>query len=121
MQIVIATTRMDALKTFAEALCAKAGADLVRTGSGAETLEKVREAAPALVVVDENLPDFKAFALVSELLMVNAMINTATVSSLSDADFHEASEGLGILAPVPVNPGAADGEKLAEILEGVTF
>jgi hypothetical protein len=37
------------------------------------------------------------------------------VSALDAEAFHEASEGLGILAPVPVKPTAADGTALAEV------
>lgn len=38
--------------------------------------------------------------------MINAMVNTAVVSPLSDEEFHEASEGLGILVRLPLEPGA---------------
>ena len=44
-----------------------------------------------------------------------ALINLAVVSSLSGEEFHEASEGLGILAQVPPEPTAADGKMLADV------
>jgi hypothetical protein len=48
--------------------------------------------------------------------MTNAMINLAVVSSLSHEDFHEASEGLGILVQLPPSPGEEDGSKLFETI-----
>jgi hypothetical protein len=39
---------------------------------------------------------------VEKLVLTNPMINCAAVSSLSSKDFHAASEGLGILMPMPV-------------------
>jgi hypothetical protein len=49
---------------------------------------------------------------VPELLMVNAMVNTAVVSPLSDQEFHEASEGLGVLARLPLMPDKRDAARL---------
>ena len=51
--------------------------------------------------------------------MVNAMVNTAVVSPLSDEEFHEASEGLGILGRLPNEPGMNDaGELLRKLQNG---
>jgi hypothetical protein len=60
--------------------------------------------------------------LVQKLLMVNAMVNTAVVSPLSEAEFHDASEGLGVLGRLPGEPevGAAADliERLKKMLGG---
>ena len=69
-----------------------------RVHSGTEALAAVRAACPHLVVVDSDLPDTDPLGLVKKLLMVNAMINTAVISPLSEEQFHEASEGLGVVA-----------------------
>jgi hypothetical protein len=49
------------------------------------------------------------------------MVNCAAVSSLVSEDFHEQSEGLGILMQLPVRPGQEHAEillgKLKSILE----
>jgi len=39
--------------------------------------------------------------LVREIISANAMVNTAVVSPLCDADFHDKSEGLGVLCRLP--------------------
>ena len=50
--------------------------------------------------------------LVQKLLMVNAMVNTAVLSPLSGAQFHEASEALGILGRLPEEPDKSDAVEL---------
>ena len=50
--------------------------------------------------------------------MVNAMVNTAVVSPLSDEEFHEVSEGLGILGRLPNEPGMSDAGAAAQAKNG---
>jgi hypothetical protein len=47
------------------------------------------------------------------------MINCAAISSLSHKDFHEASEGLGVLMQLPESPGRDDAAKLLEHLKTI--
>jgi len=44
------------------------------------------------------------------------MITCASVSSLSPEDFHEASEGLGLMAQLPIQPGKEHAEELLQRL-----
>ena len=68
------------------------------------------------MIIDADLPDMAPLDLVQKLLIVNAMVNTAVVSPLSDEEFHEASEGLGILGRLPNDPGMNDaGEMLHKL------
>ncbi len=43
----------------------------------------------------------------------------AAISSLSSKDYHEESEGLGVLMQIPVNPGSEDGEKVLVYLNKI--
>jgi len=54
-----------------------------------------------------------------KLIRVNPMINSAVLSSLSSDEFHEASEGLGIFAQLPLRPAKADAEKLLKGLRNL--
>ena len=65
-----------------------------------------------LVVTDEELGDMTGLELAYKLLSINPMINCAAVSPLSHDDFHEVSEGLGLLAQLPLQPGAKQAEEL---------
>jgi hypothetical protein len=69
------------------------------------------------VVVDSQLPDFKPLDLALEIIKVNAMVQTAVVSSLPDEDFHEQSEGLGVLARIPPDPSAEDAVEVIGMLK----
>jgi DNA-binding response OmpR family regulator len=123
LQIVLATVRPKAWQEFAQALVSTSGVQLKQVASGAEALEVVRRAGPHLVIIDSALPDAAPLSLVRELLMVNAMVNTAVVSPLSDEEFHEASEGLGVLGRLPEAPTPNDADdllqKLRMILGGI--
>ncbi len=112
LRIVLATGRPKALQAFAAALSSDPEVQLEQVVSGTATLEAVRTSAPHLVIIDADLPDTAPLDLVQKLLMINALVNTAVVSPLSDEEFHEVSEGLGILGRLPDAPGRSDATDL---------
>lgn len=110
MLVIVATPELAGLEGFTKGL-SDSGAEVVHARSGMAALEMAKVRAPALVVVGEKLPDFRSFELVSTLTRVNAAINSAVMSSLSPEQFHEDSEGLGVmtqLAPRPMEQDALD-------------
>lgn len=113
MHVLIVTRRIDELADFSHALTEGSGLDIRFTDSWANALAVARDMPPAFAVLDEGLENGPPLELARSLMRVNAMINLAVVSPLAGEAFHEASEGLGILASVPVRPGAADGAALA--------
>ncbi|MFH1914204.1 MAG: hypothetical protein ABIK45_08010 [Pseudomonadota bacterium] len=115
MLIVIASPRGQELGPFLAPLKHLKGCELVFAPTGSATLEIVRAGAPSFVIIDQGLPDADPLKLVTDIMMVNAMVNTAVVSPLSEEEFHEASEGLGILAAIPPAPDTSDGKRVAEI------
>ena len=119
LRILLATARPEIMHPFSEALSSDPRVRLQHVVSGADALDAVRASAPDLVVIDFDLPDFKPLDLVSQLIMVNAMVNTAVVSPLSDLEFHEASEGLGVLGRLPVVPGKGEAADLLQKLRRV--
>ncbi|MCK9376634.1 MAG: response regulator [Syntrophobacterales bacterium] len=119
LHIVLASARPKAMQAFAAALSSDQEVKLENVVSGAEALEAVRTTAPHLVIIDADLPDTAPLDLVQKLLMVNALVNTAVVSPLSEEEFHEASEGLGILSGLPTEPGRSDAEGLLRKLRAV--
>ncbi|OIQ49968.1 Response regulator receiver domain protein [Pseudodesulfovibrio hydrargyri] len=119
MAIVLATARPEALTGFAEGLAKESGQDVAVAPDGKTALDRVASKAPALVVIDEGLPDHKPLDLVREIMMVSAMTLTAVVTSMSEEQFHEEAEGYGVLMPLPTTPGAQDGVELAKRMSGI--
>lgn len=72
-----------------------------------------------LAIVDEQLGDMAGIAFTKQLVKINPLINTAIVSALTDEEFHEATEGLGVLLQLPTEPGKKDAEALLAILKKI--
>jgi DNA-binding response OmpR family regulator len=118
MRILIVTARP---ATFADFLAAlqQRGVEVILASTAGAATELAKTRSPALCVVDDSLADAGPFALVAGLMRANAFLHTAVVTDLSPEDFHEAGEGLGILMPLPRQPGAAEAEALLETLATV--
>jgi len=117
--ILIVTADRARLDAFAKALAADLACQVRWAGSGAEALASVKADAPLAAVIDEHLADTGGLDLVRRLLPINAMIHTALRSGLDPEAFHETSEGLGILAQLPLTPGAAEAQGLSGQLRAV--
>ena len=115
MHILIVTRRALELAPFADALEQATGLALRFTDGWTNAKATFKTLPPAFVVLDEGLRGGPPLELAKQLIQVNAMVNIAVVSPLAPEDFHEASEGLGILAQVPENPTAQDGQALAKV------
>jgi len=92
---------------------------LSRAASGQEALAIIGRENVDTAVVDEKLADGDGLLFVRELMKVNPLINCALISSLSPADFHEATEGLGVFMQLPANPGAEQAEKMLQLIESI--
>lgn len=87
--------------------------------SGGKALDKISNSPVDLVVTDEKLGDMTGLELGLKMLSINPMVNCAAISSLSHEDFHEASEGLGLLAQLPPQPGEKEAEALVQQLREI--
>lgn len=90
------------------------------TADAAATLARVKAARPDLLIVDARLEGRDGFELCRKVLQVDAFVNMAAVSDLDDDEFHEASEGLGLVGRLPSRPAVADLERLLDLLDGVS-
>lgn len=80
--------------------------------SGGNAIARIDKESFDLVVTDENLGDMTGLEFIEKVISIKPMVNCAATTSLLPADFHEASEGLGILMSLPVRPGQEQAEKL---------
>lgn len=117
-EVMIVTSRPDAWSGFAEALAADTGANVSWAKDGPKAMERMKQVTVDLAVLDQETTG-PAKEMIRALLEVSALTHTATVSALSDSQFHEAFEGLGVLARLPLDPGADEAKDLATRLKGV--
>ncbi len=73
-----------------------------------------REQKPHLVIIDQEIRDKNPLDLVMELLTVNAMINTTMITSMDADEWHEKSEGLGMMSPISDSPKEKEALALLE-------
>ena len=96
------------------------GAEVVSAADGKAGLEELNAKPIDLVIVDEQLGDMTGIDFVKQVVKVKPLVNSAVVSILSAEDFHEATEGLGVLMQLPHRPQAGDAERLLAILTRIS-
>ena len=74
------------------------------------------ETPPDLIIVDETLTTIDGLALVRELLEKNAFFSIAVASDRPPDEFHEVSEGLGVVMQLGDPPGTDDVRKVMDYL-----
>ena len=118
--IMIATSKVNGLSELVSMLTLKTDVEGFRVESGKMALDAAEKLTPDLIVIDEQLDDMSGLDLAQRVLSVNAFINTALVSSLSDEDFHEASEGLGVLMKLSPEPVKNEADILLKKLASIS-
>jgi DNA-binding NarL/FixJ family response regulator len=119
IRLLLVTPHKNSLLELALAMEKYDDVELTWTGSGQKALDKLSETSVDLVVIDKDLGDMTGLEFAKKLLRVNPMINSAVLSSLPSHEFHEASEGLGVFAQLPLRPAKKDAEKLLKGLKNL--
>gem|GEM_PF-165059 len=119
LKLLVVTSKENRLAELISTLSAHEEVNLSVADSGKKALDMVSNTLYDLVTVDEALQDMTGLELVEGIVRINAMINCAAVSTLSPDDFHEASEGLGLVAQLPAEPKQQDAEDLLERLKAI--
>lgn len=116
-QILIVTSQEKNFSGFMDGLKQNKTVTIITAGSAKEALDSLSPALPDLIIIDEEVEKTPGLVIARAILMKNAMVNQAVVSRLSSEEFHEASEGLGIMAQLPPEPDAVQAKIVLEILE----
>jgi DNA-binding response OmpR family regulator len=111
--------RDQASLTALKAGLAKSDVQIIRAESGGIGLSMIAEDNFDLVVAAENIGDMTGLEFIRAIVAKRPMVNCAAVSSLTPEDFHEASEGLGILMQLPVRPGQEHADMLLGQLKNI--
>ncbi len=111
-KLLLVTRDKNSFSAIASAFVSYGDVELLWADSGSAVLDLISNAPVDLVVADEDCGDMSGLDLAFKMLSVNPMINCAVLSALTHDDFHEASEGLGLLAQLSLQPDAEQAEDL---------
>ena len=114
-RILIVTKHADNFFKLAKGLSAEKIYDVLWANSVAAA-QSAAFGLMDLIIIDENLDERSGLSIAKDLIRVNALAQLALVSELSPEKFHEAAEGLGILAKLPPYPDENDAERLLNAL-----
>jgi two-component SAPR family response regulator len=118
-QCIIVTSRAGDFKEFAGGVAQHGAVEVIWEQSGEKALKHIAGGKTDLVVVDETLRDMTGTEWIRKAVKINPAVNTVAVSSLSAGNFHETTEGLGILFQLPVHPEKYHGEEVLRQLERI--
>lgn len=119
IKILLATPDRSSMSDLASTLERHDDVEVSWAQAGKQALAIIKDIAFHLVVANERLGDMTGFEFAEKLTFVNPMVNCALISSLSTERFHEAGEGLGLLAQLPVHPGKQQAEDLLQNLKKI--
>lgn len=105
MDVALVTRRKSELSILGSALKGR-GVELECFADADDLLGVARVRSWSAVIVDGLAAPFRE--TVERLVEVNASLNTAVITDLEPAAFHDAGEGLGILCALPAQPSAGD-------------
>lgn len=114
--IILVSERTDQFGDFIDGLREDRNVILRIPGTAEEAVALARAEKSVLVVVDNQTRENSALGLVQRIIKANAFAYTAVLSDRSDEEFHHLSEGLGILAKLPICPGKAEAGRLLDQL-----
>ena len=118
MELLLVTPRPEAWNECLPVL-QREGNTLQQAASLEDATPIIRDTPPVLAILDLGLEGKALRQAVIDIMMINASVHTAVVSDMDPDEFHEATEGLGILMPLPTSPKAGDAERLLKALAGV--
>lgn len=94
------------------------GIQIARTGQ--DILDLMDRTTIELVIVDEEVDGTSGEQLVRQIVSKNPLVYCCLVSSLPHDDFHEQTEGLGVLMQLSPNPGSDEVFKMLDRLEKIS-
>lgn len=119
LRILLASDASQRLESLAASFKKIAETELFRADSTAEVLELLKIKDITLVVVDEELRDTDGLTLVKMLARQHPFVSCVLVSLLPADEFHEETEGLGVLMHLPSPPGTESAQSILEHLSAI--
>lgn len=108
------------ISDYSSILTEEFGITITSVERGVNALDAIRNQSFCLAIVDEKLPDYTGLEFVEALVQVNPMMLCAVISDQTADQFHESSEGLGVLSQLPSSPTQEDVNSLLQKLGRIT-
>ena len=119
LKLLFVSNRVESFSEFVSALKENDKNELLYAESGETALKLIKDNAIDLVITDEETGDMSGLDFARRLISLNPMINCAAMSSLPEKEFHEVSEGLGLMNHLPANPERSDAEDVLKNLRRI--
>jgi two-component SAPR family response regulator len=119
LKLLLVSNNIESLSDFSSTLEENGKNEILSTKTCDAALKLIKDNAIDLVITDEEIGDMSGLEFAKRLISSSPMTNCVAVSSLSEKDFHEASEGLGLMDHLPANPGRSDAEILLNTLRRI--
>lgn len=87
-------------QVFEQILSEQGDFEIVQVAYGREAIEALDLQNISLLVIAENLPDLDSIDLIKQIITGNPFQNIAVVSDRDPDQFHEMTEGLGVLGKI---------------------
>lgn len=119
LRILLASGARQRLAPLATGLWMNTEAELHQTAGTAEAMTMLRQRPIELVVVDEELVDAPGIELVRLVARNHPFVYCALVSRLPEEQFHELTEGLGVLMQLSSPPQLSEAKAILAQLSAV--
>lgn len=119
LRIMLAGGARQRLAPLATGLFMNTEAELHQAASSTEAMTLLREKLIGLVIVDEELSDAPGIELVRMVARNHPFVHCVLVSRLPAEDFHELTEGLGVLMQLSSPPQLSEAKAILAQLSAV--
>ena len=119
LKLLFVSNRVETLSEFISTLKEDDKNEVLYAGSGETALKLIKDSAIDLVITDEEIGDMSGLDFARILISLSPMTNCAALSSLPEKEFHNLSEGLGLMNHLPANPERSDAEDVLKNLRRI--
>ncbi len=119
LKMLLVSNNIKSFSEFVWALEENGANEVLIADSGERALKMIKDNAIDLVITDEEAGDMSGLDFARRLISLSPMTNCAAMSSLPEKEFHEASEGLGLMNHLPANPERSDAENVLKNLRQI--
>ena len=120
LNILCVSKNVKQIESMVFALSDNHDVNVVHASTAKFSLERVGFQEIDAVVVAEELADCSGKEFVERLTKLNPFVPCAMLSSMAHDEFHEETEGLGVLMQLPVKPMKKDVAMLLERLAQIS-